>query len=203
MTAAQAGDQSSRYLIGDVQRFGLLSAAAVVDRYTQIIDRATRDASFPATSAPAEEFGTGWMADSAARVAEAWVGLIESTSSLIMTSTGTAQLERVVLPATSTGSRSEISLWVHNPTASPAAVDFHATSLTSSIGVSMPADAVSFRPEQLDVVEVGQAREVRLRADVPVGQPAGTYHGLVLISVAPGESIAVALEVGEAPESRP
>ena len=203
MNAAQAGDQASGYLIGDVQRFGLLSAAAVVDRYTQIIDRATRDASFPAASAPAEEFGTGWMADSAARVAEARVRLIESTSALITTSTCTAQLERVVLPATRTGSRSEVSLWVHNPTASPAAVDLHAGILTSSIGVSIPADAVSFLPERLDVVGVGQAREVRLRVDVPAGQPAGTYHGLVLISAAPGEPIGIGLEVGEAPESRP
>jgi hypothetical protein len=203
VTAAQAGNRASRYLIGDVQRFGLLSAAAVVDRYTQIIDRATRDASFPPTSAPAEEVGMGWMADSAARVAEAWVRLIESTSALITSRPGTAQLERVLLPATFTGSRSEISLWVHNRTASPAAVDLHATSLTSSIGVSIPADAVSFLPERLDVVEVGQAREVRLRVDVPADQPAGSYHGLVLISAAPGGPIAVGLEVGDAPESRP
>jgi hypothetical protein len=71
------------------------------------------------------------------------------------------------------------------------------TSLLSSKGVSIPAASVSFSPERLDVVDAGTAQEVRLRVDVPADQPAGHYHGLVLISAAPSEPIALHLDVDD------
>jgi len=107
-------------------------------------------------------------------------------------------MERISLPPTGSGFGSETSLWVHNSTSSSAAaIDLHMTNLISSNGVSIPAAAVSFSPERLDVVDPGTAREVRLRVEVPADQPAGHYHGLVLTSAAPSEPIALHLDVDD------
>jgi hypothetical protein len=200
VTPGQAGGHGAQHLIGDVQRFGLLSAAAVADRYTEIIDRATRDASLRLPPLPADEPGAGWMVDSAARIAEACLSLVDTTAALFGSRAKLdavlPEMERLVLPPTSSGFSSETSLWVHNPTPSSAgAIDLHVTSLISSNGRSIPVAAVSFAPERLDVVDAGTAREVRLRVDVPAGQPAGHYHGVVLISAAPFEPIGLQLDV--------
>jgi hypothetical protein len=200
VTPRQAGGHGAQHLIVDVQRFGLLSAAAVVDRYTEIIDRATRDASLRLPPLPADEPGAGWMVDSAARIAEACLSLVDTTAALFASRAKLdavlPEMERLALPPTSSGFSSETSLWVHNPTPSSAgAIDFHMTSLISSNGRSIPVAAVSFSPKRLDVVDARTAREVRLRVDVPAGQPAGHYHGLVLISAAPFEPIGLHLDV--------
>lgn len=202
MTPRQAVGHGAQHLIGDVQRFGLLSAAAVVDRYTELIDRATRDESFRSAPLPADERGTGWMVDSAARIAEAYLSLVDTIAALIsnraMPDTAVPNMERLILPPTRSGFGSETSLWVHNSTSSSAAaIDLHMTNLISSNGVSIPASAVSFSPERLDVVDAGTAREVRLRVEVPADQPAGHYHGLVLISADPSEPIALHLDVDD------
>jgi hypothetical protein len=202
VTPGQAGGHGAQHLIGDVQRFGLLSAAAVVDRYTEIIDRATRDTSFRLAPLPADERGAGWMVDSTARIAEACLSLLDTTAALFASrakpDSVLPEMERLVLPPTSSGFSSETSLWVHNPTpSSAAAIDFHLTSLISSSGASIPAASLSLSPERLDVVDAGAAREVRLRVDVPADQPVGHYHALALISAAPFEPIALHLDVDD------
>jgi hypothetical protein len=202
VTPGQAVGHGAQHLIGDVQRFGLLSAAAVVDRYAELIDRATRDDSFRSPPPPAAERGTGWMVDSAARIADTYLSLVDTTAELIpnraMADTAVPNMERISLPPTRSGFDSETSLWVHNSTSSSAAaIDLHMTNLISSNGVSIPAAAVSFSPERLDVVDPGTAREVRLRVEVPADQPAGHYHGLVLTSAAPSEPIALHLDVDD------
>ncbi len=199
MTPGQAVGHGAQHLIGDVQRFGLLSAAAVVDRYTELIDRATRDESLLAPVS-ADERGSGWMVDSAARIAEAYLSLVETIAVLIpnraIPDTAVRTMERLILPPTRSGFGSETSVWVHNSTSSSAAaIDLHVTNLISSNGARLPAASVSLSPERLDVVDAGTAREVRLRVDVPADQPAGHYHGLVLISAAPSEPIALYLDV--------
>jgi hypothetical protein len=202
VTPRQAVGHGAQHLIGDVQRFGLLSAAAVVDRYAELIDRATRDDSFRSPPPPAAERGTGWMVDSAARIADTYLSLVDTIAELIpnraMADTAVPNMERISLPPTRSGFDSETSLWVHNSTSSSAAaIDLHMTNLISSNGVSIPAAAVSFSPERLDVVDPGTAREVRLRVEVPADQPAGHYHGLVLTSAAPSEPIALHLDVDD------
>jgi hypothetical protein len=202
VTPRQAVGHGAQHLIGDVQRFGLLSAAAVVDRYAELIDRATRDDSFRSRPPPAAERGTGWMVDSAARIADTYLSLVDTTAELIpnraMADTAVPNMERISLPPTRSGFDSETSLWVHNSTSSSAAaIDLHMTNLISSNGVSIPAAAVSFSPERLDVVDPGTAREVRLRVEVPADQPAGHYHWLVLTSAAHSEPIALHLDVDD------
>jgi len=199
VSPGQADGHGAQHLIGDVQRFGLLSAAAVVDRYTEIIDRATRDDFFSPSLQPADETTAGWMVDTAAQIAEASLRMVDTTSSLIANIAAPAavpDMERVVLPVTRSGASCVTSLWVHNPTSIPEhGIHLHMTSLISSDGVRIPVTSVSFSPERLDLVDPGSAREVRLRVDVPADQPAGHYHGLVLISSAPFEPIAIQLDV--------
>jgi hypothetical protein len=192
--------RGAQHLIGDVQRFGLLSAAAVVDRYTEIIDRATRDDSFRLAPPSADERGTDWMVEGASRIVEACLTLLDSTAMLIanraIPDTAKPEIERLVMPVVRSGFSSETSVWVHNSTSSSATgIDLHLTSLTASNGVSIPVAAVSLSPERLHVVDAGTSLEVRLRVDVPADQPAGHYHGLVLISVTPLELLALHLEV--------
>jgi hypothetical protein len=197
LTAGKAGTHGARHLIGDVQRFGLLSAAVVVERYTEIVDRAVRADGFG--SAPRlDTRADAWMVDSAANMAEVCLRLLDSAAALVSDRPqGTAvEVEGLALSPTGSGFSSETLLWVHNPTSSSvSAIDLHMTSLISSNGVSIPAVAATFSPERLDVVEAGSAREVRLRVDVPADRPAGRYHGLVLSSAASSGPIAVHLDV--------
>jgi hypothetical protein len=200
VTHGRTSGHGAQHLIGDVQRFGLLSAAAVVDRYTEIADRATRDASLPLAPLPPDERAAGWLVDSASRIAEASLNLIDTTAALLANTAPpdrpVPEMERVVLPSTRPGFHSQTSLWVHNRMSSVVTyIDLHMTSLISSMGASIPVSAVSVSPGRLDLVDAGTAREVRLRVEVPAGQPAGDYHGLVLISAAPLEPIALHLVV--------
>ena len=174
----------SRDLVGAVQSFGLFSAAAVVDRYIEFVDRAlTRDV-------PAPE------RDAGVQVAEAWVRLLDTTSALLRS--GVPQesaAETLVLPPTGAGRSAEASLWVHNTTPSPAPdVDLQVTGLVSAGGDRIAADAVSLLPAQVELLAAGTSAQVRLQVHVPAGQAAGRYHGLVVSSAAP-EPLALRLEV--------
>jgi hypothetical protein len=178
-------------LVGVVQGFGLFSAAAVVDRYAEIVDRAiSRHAPSPA----AQDGGAG-------RLADAWLRLLDTTSTLLRS--GAAQNPAdgaLVLPPTTAGRSCDAALWLHNTTSSPVpAVALHVTGLVSTDGHRIPAEAVTLVPERIDLLAAGTSREVRLRLRVPAGQDAATYHGLVVTSAAPTEPLAVRLEV-RAPE---
>jgi len=186
----------ARDLVGEVRRFGLYSAATVVDRYVEIVDRAiSRDGLAPAPAG--EDAGAGWPADPAAQVASAWLRVLDATSALLRTEapreTATATL---VLPAVGPGQASEVSFWIHNTTSSPApAVVLHATPLMSSTGDALPVGAVTLMPARFDLLPTGTSREIRLRVLVPPGQPAACYLGMLLTSAAPGEPMVVRLDV--------
>jgi hypothetical protein len=189
----------ARDLIGEVRRFGLYSAATVVDRYVEIVDRAiSRDGLVPAPAR--EDAGAGWPADTAVQVAAAWLRLLDSTSALLRTEAAREPAAAtLVLPAVGPGRVSEVSFWIHNTTSSPASdVVLHATPLMSSTGDALPAEAVTLVPSRLDLLPAGTSREVRLRALVPAGQPAACYLGMLLTSAAPSEPMVVRLEVAEA-----
>jgi len=186
----------ARALVGDVQRFGLFSAAAVVDRYVEIVNRAIAADAVISRPPLAERDAT--RADLAARVAAACLELLDAVTSVLVQA-GPAwtapDQEGLTLPRTSAGSGSEVSVWVHNPTAAPVtSVELRATSLAGSRS-SIPVEAVSFTPSSVPVVEPGAARAVRLHVAVPAGQPPGCYHGLVVSSVDGSQPIPMSLEV--------
>ncbi|MGW5239988.1 hypothetical protein ACWEOW_13730 [Monashia sp. NPDC004114] len=183
-------------LAGDVQRFGLFSAAAVVDRYIAVVDRAIHhepDISGSSSGDPAAA-----LLDGAGRAADAGLALLEELTSVLartVTPGRTPGPDHLVLPPAAPGSCSEVSVWVHNPTTSPVAhVRLRATSLVASTGV-MPAEAVAFSPEVLAVVDPATVGESRLRVTVPADQPAGEYQALVLSSVDGSRPIGLTLSV--------
>ncbi len=180
----------SRDLVGDVQRFGLFSAATVVARYAEIVDRAIAgDPVAPGWPEPPKE--------TAPQVTAAVVRLLESVAALLGPGAGPGTpAEPLVLPPVGPGRTAEGSLWVHNTTPSPAAhVELRVTALVSSDGHDIAADVVSLAPDRVDVLPAGTSREVRLRVRVPAAQPAARYHGLVLNSAAPADALAVLLDV--------
>lgn len=205
MSSGQDASQRARHLVGDVQRFGLLSAATIVERYIATVDRAL--ANHPLTGPGTfdqQDAGrlvdAGWLVDGATRVADAGTRVLDAVARLIANGTGEATPagaeDRLVLPSAQPGTHSEVSLWIHNPTPSPVSqVDLHATALASPTGLTIPAGAVTLSPPRVEVLAASGRQEVRLRVDVPADQPAGHYHGLVLSSAAPSDPLALRLEV--------
>lgn len=197
MTARRQGRQGAEHLVGDVQRFGLLSAATIVDRYIAIVDRATTGDGFRRTTEPAPGGDPDWLADTAATMARAYVTLVDTAATLVedRSRPDAPGVERLLLPATTAGSCSETVLWIHNPTAEPAEVELHTTGLVSSSGALIPVDALALLPQPLGLVAPGSSQQVQLLIAVPSDQPAGQYHGLVLSSAASTHPVVVHLDV--------
>ena len=194
----------ARVLAADVQRFGLLSAASVVARYTEVVNRAIAGDDPLQVGAPTDgEPDPAWLLEGAARLAVASLRLLDAGTALLdrtrAASVPTAE-EVVELPPTAPGRSSTRTLWAHNPTGSVAMLSVHTTPLVSGEGHLLPADACA--PGHLVRIEPGGSCEVELRITVPAHQPAGRYHGLVVGSVAP-QPIRFAVQVtdggGEAP----
>jgi hypothetical protein len=194
VTGGSDGARSARHIIGEVQRFGLLSAATVVDRYVDIINRERMgDPLHHAGEAIAR--ATEGSVGGPARMLEAGLQALD-TSARLMSQAFAAGTETLVLPQTEPGRESEAPVWIHNRTSSlVASVQLHATMLLSAQESSIPGEAVSFRPQDAVVVEPGTSREVMVRVSVPEAQPVGLYHGLLVGSGAPDGAITLRLAV--------
>ncbi len=197
MTTAPEADRGPGGLAADVQRFGLLSAAAVVSRYAAIVDRAVPTGAPPMEAPGRAEVGPDWLVDGVPRLAEAALRLLDRATALaveVSTASSPAAPEYAELPPVSPGACTHVSVWLHNPTPAVAVERLHATCLVSGTGAVLPAEAVSC--DLADGVQVapGGSCEVGIRVTVPAHQPAGRYHGLVVGSVA-REPIRVALQV--------
>jgi hypothetical protein len=194
VTGRSDGARGARHIIGEVQRFGLLSAASVVDRYVEIISR--ESVGDPLRHAREALGGTSeGSVVGAARMLEVGLQALDASARLISDAVA-AGTEPLVLPPTEPGLASEASVWIHNRTSSlVASVQLHPTVLVSTEESSIPHDAVRFRPEEAVLVEPGTCREVTVRVSVPEGQPLGLYHGLLMGSGAPDGAITVRLAV--------
>lgn len=207
MTAA-ARPSRIRPSAADVQRFGLLSAATVVARYAQVVDRAISGDGTTWLGAPPDGVvdprglvdgaaDPQWLVDDAARVAEAFLRLLDAGAALVERAQAAAAPtaeEVLALPASAPGGTSEATLWVHGSTETAVTVALHVTPLVSGEGHLVVTPAVQCRPDRLDSLAAGASCAVGIHVAVPVGQPAGRYHGLVVASHAP-EPVRVVLEV--------
>lgn len=202
MTSGREAAARARHLVGDVQVFGLFSAAAVVERYIAVVNRAIAGDPVEMRGMPGgspDGAAAASLADSAARMVEVCARAFDAVAATVLKAPaadgGSPPMEAVVLPTARPGSSSEVSLWLHNGTSWAAHTDLHVTSLVSSTGLTIPGEAVALSPERVEPLEPLARQEVRLRVDVPSAQGCGTYHGLVLASAAPSEAIVVRLEV--------
>jgi hypothetical protein len=205
VTGWQDAAQGASHVVSEVQRFGLLSAAAVVDRYIEIVNRGMVGDPFRHVREAVDITATGPV-DGAARMLEAWLQALDTAARLIPEAIAPGT-EILVLPRTEPGHACEASMWIHNRTTSlVASVELHSTILVSPEALTIPVDTVTFLPQATVVVEPGTCREVTVRVRVPQGQPPGQYHGLVLGSAAPDGAISLLLEVegaGEVSHGRP
>jgi hypothetical protein len=194
VTGRSDGARGARHIIGEVQRFGLLSAASVVDRYVEIINRESLGDPLRHARGALGGISEGSVG-AAARMLEAGLQALDASARLISDAVA-AGSHPLVLPPTEPGLASEASVWIHNCTSSlVASVQLHATILVSTEESSIPRDAVRFRPDEAVRVEPGTCQEVTVRVSVPEGQPLGLYHGLLVGSGAPDGAITLRLAV--------
>jgi hypothetical protein len=171
-----AGD-TARRLVEDVQRLGLNSASAVVDRYAVAVEQALGlDPGADVTAPP----DPGALVDAAARMAQAYLGLLDGLAGIAdRRRPPTGDLEAIHLPTTLPGASSPVSVWVHNGTVEPVETPVRLGPLVSAEGTALPSGAAVAEPTSVTVPAGGRA-EVVLRVDVPADQPPGRYVGLVL-----------------------
>ena len=195
-----SASERARRLASEVQRFGLHSAASVVERYTAIVDRTLSAAlAAPLTGTPPAGRPDP-LADSAGQVAQAYLQLLQTTASLVAASglaggrEGHPRDDVVLLPAAAPGTSSHGTLWLHNETTT--AVDAPTVTLSDLVaapGHTVPRSCLAARcPAH---VGPGLSHEVALHVHVPPGQPAGHYHGLALLSLDPTTPVRVTLLV--------
>lgn len=182
---------TARQLIGDVQRFGLISAATVVDRYARLAD----------------EDQAGPVADldgTVARLAQVYVSFLRTAADMVasLPPAPPGGGERILFPSGHPGATVEAELWLHNPTPlAIAEVHMTASDLVGSQGAFLPGSAISLSPSVISRLDAGASQRLSIRVEVPDGQPAGYYHGLVVASEVPEEPVAVRLQVVEDEES--
>ncbi|MGB9375203.1 MAG: hypothetical protein WCA82_13725 [Jiangellales bacterium] len=202
MSSPRGAADGVRHLARDVQRFGLLSAASVVERYVDLVDRTMSgapQAGAPATgvsdrpSGPSMDRDTSVLVESATGVAEAYLGLLDAAARLAEPFTPTTGL---VLDPVQPGGGSQASLWVHNPGDEPTeGLTVTMSALVSADGASLDGTAATCTPSRLDSIAGRGSARLDVRVDVPHDQRPGEYHGLVLVSLAAGEPISIRLQV--------
>lgn len=168
----------------EVERFGLLSAARVADRYRTLVEQAVADAR------DGDTYDNGGLST----LVRAYITLVDTAVRRLETA-GEVDHGRVQLPSVRPGEVSQASLWVHNASQSHAAdIRLEVTALAAAGGTRIGPETISLHPAVLSGSEPGP-REVYLRIEVDPTQPPGTYHGFVIISSHPEDALAVSLRV--------
>ena len=195
---------AARDLAGDVQRFGLLSAAAVVNRYAALVDRVLTAGDPPGAWRAEPDRPADWgdlrlVVDSAAQFAQASLRLLDAGVALVERTTGatmSAADEVLELPAVLPGSSSEAPVWVHNPTDRMADVGLHATALVDGDGHQLAVTVLGCDHAGSLPLPPGSSGGLTLRVWVPVDQCPGRYHGLLAGSGTP-DPVRIRLQVND------
>ena len=185
-------------LVADVQRFGLSSAAAVVDRYTSLVtttlgNPAQRDSATP-SGGPLAATETASIVEATALLAEGYLRLLDGVSALagspgaqVGTSTAgggqpdAATIAQVALPPAHAGESSTVPIWMHNPTPKPI-LGYGITlgGFLAADGCTIPAQSVSVTPGSV-AAPAGGSAEFSIVVDLPIAQPPGRYAALAFV----------------------
>ena len=202
--------------MADVQRAGLETAAAVVERMLELGRQSAR-APFP-LHLPAEAVGgvNGDRDDAAReggrearrlradaeRLLELWgesmrvlLDVVADAAEAGADGAGGAA-DRLSLGPVSPGARATGRAWLHvldGPPAQPARLT--ATPFSAHDGAAIDAQAASFEPPLLETFALRSSQEISLTVQVPEGSEPGVYHGHVLATGLPEVALAVRIEV--------
>ena len=155
--------ERARALIEEVQRYGLRSAVAVVDRYATRVEQALG-------TNPA-----GPPGEDPDRLLRSVIELADAAAQLLGSPTTGA--EHLVFPPAAAGSVSRRGIWVHNPGTGPVSVTVRVTDLACA-----GPHGVIRAPAPYEVgVPAQSSAEVPLEFAVPTDTPPGDYHGLALL----------------------
>jgi hypothetical protein len=179
-------------LIDQVQRFGLASASAVIDRYTAVAEAALGTDPLRPPSLGSEPFS-----EAAAQAGEAYLALLAGAAALA-DRTG-QRPEHIDLPPVAAGSSAHRAVFLHNGTGHPIAQACVRIGPFLSAASMMPAEVATIQPAAVPLTP-GASAELRLQVGVPAAQPPGDYFAIALVTGAEGPSV-VRVEVlpGTAP----
>lgn len=202
MTDTKAGQDPRRAarLVSAVQHFGLFSAAAVVERFTTMVDEVVADDLHDQIPSGVGDVDPAGLATDTIRLLEGYLRFLESVGAMITSwANGGGRksgLERVSLPKVSPGMIGRTSVWIHNTTSETVPrIDFVVTDLAAPGGAIIAAQSISVLPTTVEGLEPWRSQELRLEIDVPADLPPGHYHGLLLGSHPQENAIALLLEV--------
>ena len=199
--------------MADVQRAGLETAAAVVERMLELGRQSAR-APFP-LHLPAEAVGgENGDRDDAAREGDREARRLRADAERLLELWGESMrvlldvvadaaeagvdgaADRRSLGPVSPGARATGRAWLHvldGPPAQPARLT--ATPFSAHDGAAIDAQAVSFEPPLLETFALRSSQEISLTVQVPEGSEPGVYHGHVLATGLPEVALAVRIEV--------
>ena len=199
--------------MADVQRAGLETAAAVVERMLELGRQSAR-APFP-LHLPAEAVGgENGDRDDAAREGDREARRLRADAERLLELWGESMrvlldvvadaaeagvdgaADRLSLGPVSPGARATGRAWLHvldGPPAQPARLT--ATPFSAHDGAAIDAQAVSFEPPLLETFALRSSQEISLTVQVPEGSEPGVYHGHVLATGLPEVALAVRIEV--------
>ena len=182
-------------IVGDVQRFGLFSAAAVVDRYTAIAEKLIgTDPLAPVV--PDSAIDDGLLVDTAARLADGYLrALTVLADAAREADPASGPVEQVVLPPGHAGQGTSATLWLHNPSPLPLEdLSIAVGGFVSPGGGALPAGSVSLAGIPASVAANDRA-EVTLRLRIPADQRPGSYHGVAVVGPGQHAPLVLSLDV--------
>jgi len=196
--------ETAKGLAHEVQRYGLMSAALVVNRYAAAVD-----------SVIGGEAGRRWsderllpratngdlrpIVDVTARFAETLLRLLDAGAALVeqtRAATTSASDDVLELPLVPAGGCGEAPVWVHNPTEVAVDVELLAPPLVAGDGSLLPVAVAGRVGGRRISLTAGASQEVTVGVTVPPTQRAAHYHGL-LVGSSMSQPVRITLEVAD------
>jgi hypothetical protein len=184
----ESGEQDTlRRLLDDVQRLGLATASAVIDRFSSMVRPLAPSGATRAGGVGGAPGPPLWP------VARHW--------GFVAPGVGPAAqpgIETVVLSPVAAGGLAGGTAWLHNTTGAAAGrLALRCTDLVGPGAALLPGGEVALAPAEVPEIGPGESVAVSIEVAVPTGQPPGTYRGLVVMSDPPGGAVALHLLVFE------
>lgn len=185
-------------MAGQVQVFGLASAAAVAERYIETVDRYLAERDVPVRTRE-DDHGPGspdtmWAACMEQALLQS-LDLVAALQDEWGPGSGALTQEVLRFPPVHAGDDSRATVWVHNPTTAPVVLGVRMSSLTAADGAVLPADEVLVGGVGSVQVDAGGSARVTLRVQVPPGTPPGHFHAVLTNTATPQQGLPVILEV--------